>query len=781
MHVALVSEHASPLAVLGGVDAGGQNVHVAALAAGLAAGGERVTVYTRFDNLALPAQLRTAQGYDVVHVPAGPAQPLPKDELLGHMPDFGRFLRGSWQQDRPDVVHAHFWMSGVAAVEAAGPLGIPVVQTFHALGSVKRRHQGSDDTSPSARIRLETELAQSVSRVLATCSDEVAELVRLGVPEDRVSVVPCGVDLDAFVPRSRPEANEPAEGSSRPTARVVTLGRLVPRKGFDTVIEAVAQLPAVELLIAGGGPPAEAGTDLERSRLLEVADRCGVGDRVRLVGQVQRADVPALLRSADVVVCAPWYEPFGIVPLEAMACGVPVVATSVGGFLDTVVDRVTGLLVPPRDPEALAGALRTVLGSPQTRRAMGTAGRRRAEQRYSWTQVAADTVTVYRQVLASAGGPVSAAAPPANEPTEAIRGAAEGFPPERPRTRLRNEPLPTQLHRVAARPAIRRAVVLGGAGFVGSHLCDALVADGTAVICVDNFLTGAKDNVADLVGSGLFELVEHDVSEPFDGDLCAVGQTDRRPLDVVFHLASPASPLDYQRYPIATLHAGSRGTEFGLRIAAEQGARFVLASTSEVYGDAEVHPQPEGYFGNVNPIGPRSVYDEAKRYAEALTFAYRRARGVDTAVARIFNTYGPRMRPGDGRMVPTFIRQALAGEPMTVTGTGTQTRSLCYVSDTVAGLLALARSEHPGPVNIGNPDEQTVADLARRVACLTGSVSQVQLISAVPDDPQRRCPDISRAIRDLGWAPSVGANEGLQATIEWFVETAQLTSGNHLK
>ncbi|MDX6322073.1 MAG: dTDP-glucose 4,6-dehydratase [Propionibacteriaceae bacterium] len=320
----------------------------------------------------------------------------------------------------------------------------------------------------------------------------------------------------------------------------------------------------------------------------------------------------------------------------------------------------------------------------------------------------------------------------------------------------------------SVRPRFGRALVLGGAGFVGSHLCEALVAGGTAVLCVDNFLTGRPENLLDLQDSALFELREHDVSVPFDAG----------PVDVVFHLASAASPVDYQHYPLETLHAGSLGTESGLQIARAQGARFLLASTSEVYGDAQVHPQPEGYFGNVNPIGPRSVYDEAKRYAEALTFAYRRTYRVDTAVARIFNTYGPRMRPGDGRMVPNFVCQALAGEPLTVTGTGTQTRSLCYVSDTVAGLLALAESDHPGPVNIGNPHEQTVADVARRIAVIAGSGSAVQLIDAVADDPQRRCPDITRAREYLGWEPTVPIEEGLRTTISWFAEQARAPAPN---
>ena len=322
------------------------------------------------------------------------------------------------------------------------------------------------------------------------------------------------------------------------------------------------------------------------------------------------------------------------------------------------------------------------------------------------------------------------------------------------------------------RPALTRAAVFGGAGFVGSHLCDALVAAGTAVVCVDNFVTGPRGNVTHLQDSGLFELHEHDVTCP----LPPLG-----PVDVVFSLASAASPVDYQRLPIETLRAGSVGTERAIQLAAEQGARFVLASTSEVYGDPEQHPQTEAYVGHVNPVGPRSVYDEAKRFAEALTAAYRRSEGVDTTIARIFNSYGPRMRADDGRMVPTFVRQALAGEPLTVTGTGAQTRSLCYVTDTVAGLMALARSDHPGPVNLGNPQEETVADLARLVAKLAESDSDVIFIDAVADDPQRRCPDITRARQVLSWAPTVELEDGLQRTIAWFQNpSGRARAANHL-
>ena len=306
-----------------------------------------------------------------------------------------------------------------------------------------------------------------------------------------------------------------------------------------------------------------------------------------------------------------------------------------------------------------------------------------------------------------------------------------------------------------------RAVVLGGAGFIGSHLCDALLDAGTAVVCVDNFCTGRRENIAHLTETAGFELVDYDVTHPLP---------DLGPLDVVFHLASPASPAAYYRLPIETLRAGSLGTEHGLQLAERNEARFVLASTSEVYGDPEVHPQTEDYVGHVNPIGPRSVYDEGKRFAEAMAFAYARERGTPVGVARIFNTYGPRMQPDDGRMIPAFITQALAYQPCTVTGSGRQTRSICFVSDTVAGLLSLARSSEAGPINLGNPVELTVTEVADLVAEIIGSEAGIQYIPAVVDDPQRRCPDISRAVQRLDWRPLVQFEEGLKQTIAWFAD-----------
>ncbi|WP_327188485.1 NAD-dependent epimerase/dehydratase family protein [Streptomyces xinghaiensis] len=333
--------------------------------------------------------------------------------------------------------------------------------------------------------------------------------------------------------------------------------------------------------------------------------------------------------------------------------------------------------------------------------------------------------------------------------------------------------------RAAARPATpagavpgdggRRwdhAVVTGGAGFVGSHLCTALLAEGTAVTCVDDFSTGTPGNIAHLRDHSGFTLLRADVSEPFAGHVPG-------PVDLVLHFASPASPADYLRLPLHTLDTGSLGTRNALALAREREARLVLASTSEVYGDPLQHPQNERYWGNVNPVGPRSVYDEAKRFSEALTTAEAAARGTDAGIVRLFNTYGPRMRGHDGRAVPTFIRQALAGEPLTVTGDGRQTRSLAYVDDTVRGILAMAASDLLGPVNLGNPDEITMLDLAHQVIDLAGSPSTVRFIERPTDDPAVRCPDITLARGKLQWAPLVDAREGLARTIEWYRQRAR--------
>jgi glycosyltransferase involved in cell wall biosynthesis len=394
MRIAMVSEHASPLAVLGGVDAGGQNVHVAALAAALGRLGDEVVVHTRRDDPGLPRRVRLTHNVEVDHVAAGPAEVLPKDELLPHMFAFARELRAAWTEDPPDVVHAHFWMSGLAALEAARDLGIPVVHTFHALGVVKRRHQGAADPSPPQRLAIERRIARDADRIVATCTDEVFELLRMGTERRAITVVPCGVDLRRFGPEGPAEPRRPGR------ARLVVACRLVERKGVGNAIEALARVPDAELHVAGGPDAAELDRDPQARRLRSLARRLGVADRVVLRGRVDRDAMPALLRSADAVVCAPWYEPFGIVPLEAMACGVPVVATAVGGQIDSVVHGGTGLHVPPRDPKALAAALRSLLADPERARELGRAGVSRARRLYDFDRIGATTRDVYAELLA---------------------------------------------------------------------------------------------------------------------------------------------------------------------------------------------------------------------------------------------------------------------------------------------------------------------------------------------------------------------------------------------
>jgi glycosyltransferase involved in cell wall biosynthesis len=393
MRIAMVSEHASPLAVLGGADAGGQNVHVAALADHLSRRGHEVTVYTRHDDPDLPERIVTEAGYTVEHVPAGPLEPIAKDLLLPHMPEFGHELGLRWRRRPPDVVHSHFWMSGMAALMACGDL-IPVAQTYHALGTVKRRHLGDGDPSPADRLAVERHIGQTADHIIATCNDEVFELAAMGVSRGRTTVVPCGVD----VARLRPDG--PADGRvpRGERHRLVCVGRLVERKGVETIVRALVEVPDAELVVAGGPPVSALDGDREACRLRKVAAEVGVADRLVMLGGIAPSEVPALLRSADVAVFAPWYEPFGIAPVEAMACGVPVVATAVGGIVDTVVGGVTGEHVPPRRPDLLAAALRELLADAARREEYGRAGVERARSRYAWEKVAARTEAVYTRL-----------------------------------------------------------------------------------------------------------------------------------------------------------------------------------------------------------------------------------------------------------------------------------------------------------------------------------------------------------------------------------------------
>ncbi len=391
MRIAMVSEHASPLAALGGVDAGGQNVHVAALASHLVRRGHDVTVFTRRDDPDLPSRVDTPHGYAVEHVPAGPPTEVPKDELVPYMEGFAQHLAGRFAREPYDLVHSHFWMSGLAACTAAEPYDLPVVHTFHALGAVKRRHQGSADTSPPNRLALEEQLCGSVDHVIATCTDEVTELQAMGLPEPSATVIPCGVDTDLFRPGPR-SADSPK--------RLLMVGRLVPRKGGEDLVRALADVPHTELLIAGG-PPADAlDADPEVARLRHTAAAVGVAHRVHFLGRIGHEDMPALYGSSHVVACVPWYEPFGIVPLEAMACGRPVVGSAVGGLLDTVLPGITGDLVPPRDPDRLALVLRNLLADDGRRDRYGKAGRQRARRTYRWARIAKETERVYANVAA---------------------------------------------------------------------------------------------------------------------------------------------------------------------------------------------------------------------------------------------------------------------------------------------------------------------------------------------------------------------------------------------
>ena len=406
MKIAMVSEHASPLAALGEPDAGGQNVHVAELARGLARLGHEVDVYTRRDDPALPERVPLGPGVRVVHVPVGPPGRVPKDALLAHMDDFADWMARDWARTGdPDVVHAHFWMSGLAALRAARPRGVPVVQTFHALGSVKRRHQREADTSPAQRLELERRVAEGVDVVVATCRDEVDELARMGVPTAHVRVVPCGVDTAHFTPVGPGPAGLPRTARHR----LLAVGRLVERKGFDLAVRALVDLPDAELVVVGGPPAAQLATDPEARRLSALAAELGVADRVVLTGQEPHETMPALYRSADVVLAVPWYEPFGITPLEAAACGRPLVGAAVGGLLDSVEDGVTGRLVPPRDVPALVDAVRDLLEHPEDAARLGRAARARAVERFDWSVVSVRTEQVLDATARRTGTAVEAA------------------------------------------------------------------------------------------------------------------------------------------------------------------------------------------------------------------------------------------------------------------------------------------------------------------------------------------------------------------------------------
>jgi D-inositol-3-phosphate glycosyltransferase len=394
VRIALVSEHASPLATLGGADGGGQNVHVAELARALAAHGAEVVVHTRRDDPALPRRVAFAHGVEIDHVDAGPARHVPKDQLLPFMAAFADDLAETWSDERPDVVHAHFWMSGIAATAAARPHGIPVVQTFHALGAEKRRYHGDRDPSPRERLGEEAILARESDAVIATSTAETFWLRRMRADARRIAVIPCGVELERFAPLAAMR-----RGRRPGSPRIASLGRLVERKGVGTIVEALPQVPAAELIVAGGGRgPLDA--DPEHRRLSALAHELGVADRVRFLGGVSRDGARDVLADADVAVCVPWYEPFGIVPVEAMASGVPVIGAAVGGLLDTVVHEETGLLVPPRDPELLGRALCELLADPARRQRLGAAGALRARQRYGWPRIAERTLRVYRAVCA---------------------------------------------------------------------------------------------------------------------------------------------------------------------------------------------------------------------------------------------------------------------------------------------------------------------------------------------------------------------------------------------
>lgn len=395
MKIAMVSEHSDPTASVGDVDAGGQNVHVAALSQALAKKKHQVTVYTRRDDPHSPDRQWLSPGVVVERIPAGEPRRVPKNELLPCMAMFGELLRQRWKDWMPDIVHSHYWMSALAALTAADGR-FPVVHTYHSLGTVKRRHLGAADTSPIERIPVEKAIGQSVTQIIATCRSEAEELMSMGIGRNRISIVPCGVDLHRFNP-----GGGEAQREHKPRRRVLTAGRLMEYKGFDLLIQALPHLPDIELVIAGGPPAPSLIRDAEARRLQKLAERLGVGNRVTFLGQVLRQDMPILMRSADVVACTPWFEPFGLVPLEAMACGTPVLVTAVGGLADTVEDGVNGTKVPPRDVTSLVHALHVLLNDADLRQQLAATGLARVRAQYGWTRISDETEKVYRTVTES--------------------------------------------------------------------------------------------------------------------------------------------------------------------------------------------------------------------------------------------------------------------------------------------------------------------------------------------------------------------------------------------
>ncbi|HJV59442.1 MAG TPA: glycosyltransferase family 1 protein [Albitalea sp.] len=403
MRIALISEHASPLATIGSVDAGGQNIYVAHVARGLASQGHHVDVLTRRDDAGLPAVVDMRPGVRVVHIDAGPRRFVVKEELLPHMPAFVRSSRQLFEHSIPyDVIHANFFMSGLVGLRLKETFGVPLVMTFHALGLVRREHQGSADGFPSSRIEIERQIVRDADRIIAECPQDRSDLMRLyGAADQRISMVPCGVDLEVFRPASRSAARRRLGVGSQEFV-VLQLGRLVPRKGIDNVIRAVARLdrgvPARLLIVGGESPTPDEQATPEIGRLRAVARECGVADRVTFIGHRQRDELRDCYAASDVFVTTPWYEPFGITPLEAMACGTPVIGSAVGGIQYSVVDGVTGFLVPPHDPPALAARLAELHGNPSLAQALGRAGIRRVRSMFTWDRVARELADVYDRI-----------------------------------------------------------------------------------------------------------------------------------------------------------------------------------------------------------------------------------------------------------------------------------------------------------------------------------------------------------------------------------------------